>query len=173
MNNLKKEFPNPVKNEFDNKAVMKIESDSDDSEIEMVAVVDNKKNKKYKAIKVEEQDDKKQARIKNGVSVHASHDQLGSQIYLSDRIRQFYDQKRLEITGKQPLISPLFMKGRIENPKYKTLKRTIPEDEIVNDNVKKAKSQGNVQVEVTNLPSDWVEEGLEKIRSIANAYGDP
>ena len=62
MNNLKKEFPNPVKNEFDNKAVIKIESDSDDSEIEMVAVVDNKKNKKYKAIKVEEQDDKKQAR---------------------------------------------------------------------------------------------------------------
>ena len=82
--------------------------------------------------------------IKNGVSVHASHDQLGSQIYLSDRIRQFYDQKRLEITGKQPLISPLFMKGRIENPKYKPLKRTIPEDEIVNDNVKKAKSQGKI-----------------------------
>ena len=61
MNNLKKEFPNPVKDELDN-SVIKIESDSDDSEIEMVAVVDNKKQKKYKAIKVEEQDDKKQAR---------------------------------------------------------------------------------------------------------------
>ena len=32
---------------------------------------------------------------------------------------------------------------------------------------------GNVQVEVTNLPADWVEEGIDKIRSIANAYGDP
>ena len=32
---------------------------------------------------------------------------------------------------------------------------------------------GNVQVEVTDLPADWVEEGIDKIRSIANAYGDP
>ena len=52
------------------------------------------------------------------------------------------------------MISPQFMKGRIENPKYKTLKRTIPEEEIQNDNVKKAKTQGNCRDSGT-----WVSRG--------------
>jgi len=173
MNNLKKEFPNEVKKENQNgNTEIKVEEDSDDSDIEMVAVVDNKKGKKYKAIKVEDESDVK-TRIKDGVVVHASHNSLGEQIHLSDRIREFYAKRRQEITGKRPLISPHFMKGRIENPKYKTLKRTIPEEEIRNDNIKKAKTQGNYQVEISGLPTDWIEEGVEKITSIANAYGDP
>jgi len=172
MNNLKKEFPNEVKKENQNGSTeIKVEDDSDDSDIEMVAVVDNKKGKKYKAIKVEDEKEVK-TRIKEGVAVHASHNSFGEQIHLSDRIREFYTTRRQEITGKRPLISPQFMKGRIENPKYKTLKRTIPEEEIQNDEVKKAKTQGNYQVEISGLPTDWIEEGVEKITSIANAYGD-
>jgi len=172
MNNLKKEFPNEVKKENHNgNTEIKVEEDSDDSDIEMVAVVDSKKGKKYKAIKVEDEKDVK-TRIKDGVAVHASHNSLGEQIHITDRIREFYATRKQEITGKRPLIAPQFMKGRIENPKYKTLKRTIPEEEIQNDNVKKAKTQGNYQVEISGLPTDWIQEGVEKITSIANAYGD-
>merc|ERR1719400_1565574 len=54
LNNLKKEFPNFVKKtENPDVNTIKIESDSEDSDIEMVAVVDKKNKKKYKAIKVE------------------------------------------------------------------------------------------------------------------------
>ena len=31
---------------------------------------------------------------------------------------------------------------------------------------------GNYQVEISGLPTDWIQEGVEKITSIANAYGD-
>jgi hypothetical protein len=52
LNNLKKEFPNFVKKtENPDVNTIKIESDSEDSDIEMVAVVDKKNKKKYKAIK--------------------------------------------------------------------------------------------------------------------------
>lgn len=173
LNNLKKEFPNFVKKtENPDVNTIKIESDSDDSDIEMVAVVDKKNKKKYKAIKVEEQEDVKK-RIKHGVMVHACYDCLESQIYVSERIRAFYDSRKKEITGKEPMVPPQFMKGRLGAPKFKSLKRTIPDEEIVADRAKRVKSQGNVQVEVTDLPTDWVEEGIDKIRSIANAYGDP
>jgi len=172
LNNLKKEFPNFVKKtENPDVNTIKIESDSDDSDIEMVAVVDKKNKKKYKAIKVEDQEDVK-SRIKNGVMVHACYDCLESQIYVSERIRAFYETRKREITGKEPMVPPQFMKGRLGAPKFKSLKRTIPDEEIVADRAKRVKSQGNVQVEVTNLPADWVEEGIDKIRSIANAYGD-
>ena len=46
-------------------------------------------------------------------------------------------------TGKEPLVPPQFMKGRLGAPKFKSLKRTIPEEEIVADKAKKVKSQGN------------------------------
>jgi len=173
LNNLKKEFPNFVKKtENPDVNTIKIESDSEDSDIEMVAVVDKKNKKKYKAIKVEEQEDVK-SRIKHGVMVHACYDCLESQIYVSERIRAFYESRKKEITGKEPMVPPQFMKGRLGAPKFKSLKRTIPDEEIVADRAKRVKSQGNVQVEVTDLPADWVEEGIDKIRSIANAYGDP
>ena len=79
-----------------------------------------------------------------------------------------------EITGKKPLINPNFMKGRIENPKYKELKRTIDEEleKSENNDAKKPKTSDNVQVEVSNLPPDWIIEGVAKISAIADAYGD-
>ena len=98
-----------------------------------------------------------------GNTVHATS------IKFSERIEIYWQELRNEITKKQPLIAPHFMKGRINAPKYKDLKRTIPSEEL--EVTKKAKLNENVQVEVRNLPSDWIEQGIGKIENIANAYG--
>ena len=88
----------------------------------MVAVVDKKNKKKYKAIKVEEQEDVKSRKynqsstsqvqgspififkknlfisgIKHGVMVHACYDCLESQIYVSERIRAFYESRKVRL----------------------------------------------------------------------------
>ena len=40
------------------------------------------------------------------------------------------------------MVPPQFMKGRLGAPKFKSLKRTIPDEEIVADRAKRVKSQG-------------------------------
>ena len=151
------------------------DTDSSDSEIEMVAVVTSDK-RKFKTIKIEDEADVK-IRVHSGFVIDTTRNEKGEQIWISDRICQMYEIRLQEITGKKPLIAPSFMKGRIENPKYKDLKRTIPEDEEENEenlmvNGKKPKMSDNVQVEVMDLPSDWINEGVAKMSSIADAYGE-
>ncbi len=92
---------------------------------------------------------------------------------ISDRIEKFWQEMRNSITKKTPLIPPHFMKGRISNPKYThDLKRTIPQEEIKENEMKKMKVTENIQVEVTDLPEDWISQGTGKIEAIANAYGE-
>lgn len=64
------------------------------------------------------------------------------------------------------------MKGRISNPKYSGLKRTIADhDEIEQEASEKRPKMANLQVEVHGLPQDWIAEGVAKIESIANVFG--
>ena len=44
------------------------------------------------------------------------------------------------------MVPPQFMKGRLGAPKFKSLKRTIPDEEIVADRAKRVKSQGKYKI---------------------------
>lgn len=90
---------------------------------------------------------------------------------LTDRIDKFWNDVRLEITRKNPLVPPHFMKGRISNPKYSGLKRTIADNEEPESVIEKRTKKACIQVEIQGLPQDWIDEGVSKIESIANAFG--
>jgi hypothetical protein len=85
------------------------------------------------------------------------------------------------------------LKGNINKPRFQNVRRTIEneeeedqENEIECKNVKTtnfavpislntvlSKSVQNVQVQVSNLPKEWLESGTKRISSIAEAYGPP
>jgi hypothetical protein len=85
------------------------------------------------------------------------------------------------------------LKGNINKPRFQKVKRTIEneeeedqENEIECKKVKTnnfavptslntvlPKSVQNVQVQVSNLPKEWLESGTKRISSIAEAYGPP
>lgn len=142
--------------------------DSDDDEIEMVAVVTNDR-KKFKCIKLEDEEDNKK-RINRNI-VHATG------TLLTDRIFQHYQDQAERLNSKTSLVNPRVLKGHIEHKKYEKYKRTIDDGstaviDVPSSPIKKPKFEPRVQVEITNFPEDWKENELEKVSNLVNAYSD-
>ena len=104
--------------------------------------------------------------LDHGFPIHST------MISLSSRIADFYGCTSEEITSKEATDCQKFLKGRIDLPKFKSLKRTVMEEGDDSNAGKKAfYEMPPVQVEIWNLPQEWVREGIVKISNIAEAYG--
>ena len=94
---------------------------------------------------------------------------------LTQRFARIQEEANNEIQFKEPNRTQTWLKGSINSKKFKKMELNLKRhhEEIVREQeIKKRKIQAQcVQVEVSELPPDWIEEGVEKIRSIASAYG--
>ena len=162
--------------------------DSDDDEIEMVAVVTNDR-KKFKCIKLEDEEDNKKRNddilddptftlliilVILGINRNIVH---ATGTLLTDRIFQHYQDQAERLNSKTSLVNPRVLKGHIEHKKYEKYKRTIDDGssaviDVPSSPIKKPKFEPRVQVEITNFPEDWKENELEKVSNLVNAYSD-
>lgn len=101
----------------------------------------------------------------HGFSIHSTMKTLSS------RIAEFHEFHRSEIFSKEATQSQKFLKGRIDLPKFKNLKRTCEEGGPDQEPKKAFYEMPHVQVEIWDLPEEWVSEGVVKISNIAEAYG--
>ena len=94
---------------------------------------------------------------------------------LSMRFARYQEEARNEIQFKEPSRTQEYLKGSIKCKKFTNLQRNLKRNQADLEHeqeVKRQKIQAQcIQVVISDLPADWIEEGVQKIISIANAYG--
>jgi len=142
-----------------------IKDDDSDDEIEVVGMKTN--NKTFFAVKDEIKEEEK--KIQRGKTVDATGE------LLSMRFARFQEEARNEIQYKEPSRTQEYLKGSIKCKKFTNLQRNLKRNQAdfeQDQEVKRQKILAQcIQVVISDLPTDWIEEGVQKIISIANAYG--